>query len=312
MRNKAVLAAFFVVLLALPNLNLNNYILSILTVVFMFAILATSLDLVMGYAGQFSFAHGAFYGIGAYTAAILHRDLGTGFWQNLPLGMACASVFGLILGFPSLRLSGHFLAITTIAFQTIVYLVLTQWTSFTGGQFGIAVPKVGATVLFGRPLFAITTPYAFYYLALAAMTVSVLVAWRLASSRLGKEWQAIRDDELLARMIGIDATRDKLVAFVISAGLAGGAGVLSAYYVQGVSPNDFSIWTSATVVGMVLIGGRGTIVGAVLGAAMLTLLPEILRPIQDFRMVIFGLLMILTVQFLPRGLVSLFDGSRKR
>ena len=295
------LAALALVPLASPS----GYLLHVLIVVFLYVILAAGLDLVMGYCGQYSFAQGAFYGIGAYAAAILHRDLGLDFWQTLPLGVLSAGAFGLLLGIPSLRLSGHFLSITTIAFQTIIYLLLTQWTSFTGGQYGLAVPKVGALSLFGHELFRIEKLREFYFLALAVMAGGLLVAWRLAVSRIGREWRAIHDDELVARAIGINVTRDKLVAFVASAALAGAAGVLVAYYLEGVSPSDFSIWPSATVVAMVIVGGRGTILGPAAGAIVFTLMPEVLRATADYKLIIFGVLMIVMVTFMPMGVAGL-------
>jgi branched-chain amino acid transport system permease protein len=300
----------FAALALVPLVSQSGYVLHVLIVVFLYVILAAGLDLVMGYCGQYSFAQGAFYGIGAYTAAILHRDLGFGFWQTLPLGVLSAGAFGLLLGIPSLRLSGHFLSITTIAFQTIVYIVLTQWTSFTGGQYGVPVPKVGTLSLFGHALFRIENVRGLYFLALAVMALAVLAAWRLAASRIGREWRAIHDDELAARAIGINVTRDKLVAFVASAALAGAAGVLVAYDLEGVSPSDFSIWTSATVVAMVIAGGRGTILGPAAGAIAFTLMPEVLRATADYKLIIFGVLMIVMVTFMPMGIAGLLQRER--
>jgi branched-chain amino acid transport system permease protein len=310
MRGIIAVVAALALLAALPLFTESTHLLSVLIVVFIFAILAAGLDLAMGYCGQYSFAQGAFYGVGAYTAAIMHRDLGLGFLQVLPFGILFAGGFGLIVGIPALRLSGHFLAITTIAFQTIVYLVLTQWTSFTGGQFGIPVPKIGAVSVFGVRIFEVTTTRGMYFVALAVTIVSLAVAWRLGTSRIGREWLAIHDDELLARSIGLNTTAGKLMAFVASAALAGAAGVVAAYYVQGVSPTDFSIWTSATVVAMVIVGGRGSILGPIFGAGALTLLPEVLRPMRDFRLIVFGVLMILMVTFMPRGLAGLLKRER--
>jgi branched-chain amino acid transport system permease protein len=295
------LAALVLVPLASPS----GYTLHVLIVVFLYVILAAGLDLVMGYCGQYSFAQGAFYGIGAYTAAILYRDFGLNFWQVLPLGVVSAGAFGLLLGIPALRLSGHFLSITSIAFQTIVYLLLTQWKSFTGGQYGLPVPKIGALSFLGHELFRVESVRAFYFVALGVMAVALLAAWRLAASRIGREWRAIQDDELVARAIGINVTRDKLVAFVASAALAGAAGVLVAYDLEGVSPSDFSIWTSATVVAMVIAGGRGTIVGPAVGAVVFTLMPEVLRATADYKLIIFGVLMVVMVTFMPMGVAGL-------
>ncbi len=290
----AAVPAVLAVLLGLPLLLGGGYVLHVFSVTYIFVVLAVGLDLVMGFAGQFSFAQGAFYGIGAYTAAILHRDFGTGFWLHLPAGMLVAGGFGLLLALPALRLSGHFLAIVTIAFQTIVYLILLQWTSFTGGPYGIMVP----------PASGFASTESFYYLALGVAAATLLLAWALAGSRLGREWQSLRDDELLARAIGLNTTRAKLAAFVAAAALAGAAGVLIAHDVQGVSPDDFSIATSAAVIAMVLVGGRGTLVGPVLGAAFFTAMPEALRFTADYRLIIYGSLMIVMIVAMPEGVVG--------
>lgn len=288
----------------------GGYVLHVMVIVLIFAVLAAGLDLVTGYCGQFSFAQGAFWGIGAYTAAIMHRDLGTGFWWHLPAGMVVAGISGLLLGIPALRLRGHFLAITTIAFQTIVYLGLSQWTAFTGGQYGLSVPQVGRVTILGLELARIEDIRGFYWLTLVVATLCLLLASRLAGSRLGREWVAIRDDETLARAIGLDATRGKLIAFTASAALAGAAGVLVAHHIRGVSPDDFAIWTSATVLAMVVLGGRGTLVGPVLGAAVLTAMPEVLRATADFKLIIYGVLMIVMITVMPEGVVGRLRRAR--
>jgi branched-chain amino acid transport system permease protein len=302
-------AAALVALAALPAIA-GGYVLHVMVVILLFAILAAGLDLVTGYCGQFSFAQGAFWGIGAYTAAIMHRDLGTGFWWHLPAGVVVAGLSGFLLGIPALRLRGHFLAITTIAFQTIVYLGLSQWTAFTGGQYGLSVPQVGAVTLFGLEVARIEDIRGFYWLTLAVAAACLLIAWRLAHSRLGREWIAIRDDETLARAIGLDATRGKLIAFTASAALAGAAGVLVAHHIRGVSPDDFAIWTSATVVAMVILGGRGTLLGPVLGAVVLTAMPEVLRATADFKLIIYGVLMMAMVTLMPEGVVGRWRRGR--
>lgn len=284
----------------LPLAEPNSYFLHILIIVFIYVVLAVGLDLVFGYCGQYSFAQAAFYGVGGYTAAILSRDLGWGFWSSLPAGVAVAGLFGLLLGIPSLRLAGHFLAIVTIAFQTIVFLLLGSWTDFTGGQYGIALPRIVPFEALGA-----SRELGFYYLSLGAMALAVLIAWRLAYSRIGGEWRAVRDDELLARALGINTTRAKLVAFVASAALAGAAGVLIVYYLEGAYPQDFAIITSATILAMVVVGGRGTIVGPMLGALVFTAMPEALRFTADYKLIIYGTLMVLAMTFLPAGAVGL-------
>ncbi len=279
------------VLAFVPAMGLGGYVLNIMVMIFIFAMLAVSLDLVMGWAGQFSFAHAAFFGIGAYTTAILQRDFGTGFWMNLPAGIVVAGLCGLVLGLPALRLRGHFLAIVTIAFQTIVYLALTQWQSLTGGQFGIEVKPVDGFGSIDR----------FYYLALGLSVVTVVIGWCLTHSRLGQAWQAVRDDEVLARAIGLNTTASKLAAFVVAAGFAGAAGVLIAHHIRGVTPDDFTVLTSATIVAMVVVGGRGTIWGPLLGAVVFTALPEVLGFAANYKLIIYGFLMIVMIIVMPQG-----------
>ena len=300
------------VLLALAPLGIGGYEISVLMMILFYVILAVGLDLVTGYCGQFSFATGAFYGIGAYTAAIMNRDLGTSIWLHLPAGAIVAGSFGFLLGIPALRLTGHFLAIVTIAFQTIMYLTISQWTSFTGGQVGLSLQGSNSVVIFGTKLFELSSVRSYYWLSLAVTVVCILVAWRLVSSRLGREWIAIRDDEKLAQAIGLDTTRGKLTAFVAYAALAGIAGVLTAHALRGVTPDDFTIWISATVVAMMVLGGRGTFVGPILGAILLALLPEFLGRYAEYKMLIYGIILMLGMTLMPEGLVGRLRRSEAR
>jgi branched-chain amino acid transport system permease protein len=298
------LSGLVLLLLAVAPFALGGYETSVLMTMLFFVILAVGLDLVSGYCGQFSFAVGAFYGIGAYTAAIMSRDLGTSVWVHLPAGAIVAGLFGLVLGIPALRLKGHFLAIVTIAFQTIVYLAISQWTSFTGGQVGLSLPNAGAVRIGGATLFEFGSLRSYYWLTLGAAAICLWIADRLLRSRLGREWTAIRDDETLASAVGIDTTRGKLTAFVASAALAGVAGVLTAHALRGVTPDDFTIWISATVVAMMVLGGRGTFIGPILGAVFLTALPEFLGRFAEYKLLIFGVLLVLAITLLPEGIVG--------
>lgn len=302
MRHLLALLVAIGALLLLPAMGPGGYVLNILVMIFIFVMLAVSLDLVMGWAGQFSFAHAAFFGIGAYTTAILARDYGTGIWLNLPAGMLVAGLCGLLLGLPALRLRGHFLAIVTIAFQTIVYLALTQWKGLTGGQFGIEVKPVAGFESIDR----------FYYLALGLSVASVAIGWCLAHSRLGMAWKAVGDDEVLARAIGLNTTASKLAAFVIASALAGAAGVLVAHHIRGVTPDDFTVLTSSTIVAMVVVGGRGTIWGPLLGAVVFTALPEVLGFAANYKLIIYGLLMIVMVIVMPQGVFGAWVGRTKK
>jgi branched-chain amino acid transport system permease protein len=304
MKRHLFLALLAVLLALAPFLVSGSYVISLLILMLAYAILATGLNLVAGFCGQFSFAQGAFFGIGAYTAGIMSRDLHTGFWVHLPAGIIVTGLCGLILGIPALRLKGHFLAIVTIAFQTIVYLGLVQWTSFTGGQNGLALPPVGPVRIFGVTLFTIESLNSNYWMFLAATVLLVFIAWRLVNSRLGREWVAVRDDEVLASAIGLNATRAKLTAFVASAAFAGAAGVMMAHYMGNITPDDYTIWISCTVVAMMIVGGRGTFYGPLLGVALLTLLPETLGDFARYRMLFFGVLLVLAVALLPEGIAG--------
>jgi branched-chain amino acid transport system permease protein len=299
---KLIVLLVLACLAAIPLLTAGGYLLNILVMVFIYVVLAVSLDLTLGYAGQFSFAHAAFFGIGAYTSAIMQRDLGTGIWVNLPVAMVVSGAFGVVLGLPALRLRGHFLAIVTIAFQTIVYLVLSQWTAFTGGQFGLSL----------RPVDGFESVQRFYYLALAVCVVTVAVVWLLTRSRLGQSWKAVRDDEVLARAIGLNTTALKLGAFVLASAFAGAAGVVQAHYIRGVTPDDFTILVSALVVAMVVVGGRGTLWGPLLGAVVFTALPEVLSGAASYKLIIYSVLMIVMVIAMPQGVVGLTLQWRKK
>lgn len=300
MRRPLIFSTLLCALALLPFLGAGGYLLDIMVMIFIYIVLAVSLDLVMGWAGQFSFAHAAFFGLGAYTTAIMQRDLGTGFWVNLPAAMVVAGLCGLVLGLPALRLRGHFLAIVTIAFQTIVYLTLSQWTSFTGGHYGIEVRPVSGFVSIER----------FYYLAMGLSVVTVAISWLLTQSRLGMAWRAVRDDEMLARAIGINTTASKLAAFVLAAAFAGAAGVIVAHHIRGVTPDDFTILTSASIVAMVVVGGRGTVWGPLLGAVVFTALPVLLSSTANYKLIIYGLLMIVMVIAMPQGVFGVWM-SRK-
>ena len=303
----AILAVGFV---AAPFL-LGGYELNVLMVALLYVILAVGLNLATGYCGQFSFAQGAFYGIGGYTAGILSRDVGTGFWMNLPAGIVVTGLFGLALGLPALRLKGHFLAIVTIAVQTLVYLGLVQWNSLTGGQNGLAVPPIGETTLFGVRLFEVSSLRDLYWVALVMAAVFVFVAWRPVHSRLGREWVAVREDETLAGAVGLNTTFAKLTAFVASAAFAGGAGVLNAHAMQGVTPDDFQIWISCMVVAMMVVGGRGTFMGPILGAIALTILPELTGELARYKMLIFGVLLVVCVTVAPEGALGRIRKARE-
>lgn len=302
-----LLAAVAVAALAfVPNFT-GGYWTNVMALVLLNVTVVSGLNLVTGYAGLFSFAQAAFYAIGAYTTAIMARDLGTSLWVNLPSAFVVSAAFGALLALPALRLNGHFLAIVTIAFQTIVYLVLSQWNSFTGGQSGLSI--AGASEFFGIRLFRI---HHYYYLALALSVLVLSLVWLVIHSRMGREWMAVRDDETLARAVGIPTGRAKLTAFAASAGIAGASGVIYAHMMRGVTPDDFTIWLSASLVAMMIVGGKGTFIGPILGATLLTIVPELLGKFAEYKMFLFGIVLVASATVLPHGLVGLWKNLRSR
>lgn len=302
MRSVLVLVLLAIAACALPHVLTSGYFINVAIIALIYVILASSLDIMMGWTGKFSFAHAAFFGIGAYTAAMMQRDFGTDIWVHLPFGMITAALFGILLGLPSLRLQGHFLAIMSIAFQTVVYLTLAQWTDVTGGHYGLPVD-------IGPELSNVST---YYYLTLGCTLVTLIFIWMLTHSRFGETLTAIRDDETLARTIGMNSNAIKIVAFAISSALAGGAGVLMAHHIRGVTPNDFTVMTSATIVAMIVLGGRGKFWGPIVGALTLIILPELLSDLAEYKHVLYGALLIFMIIVMPEGVVGALAKRRAK
>lgn len=292
-----------ILLLGLPWVVTNKYYIHILISVGLYSILALSLNLVTGYAGQLSFCHVAFYGIGAYTGGLLMLRLGVSFWLAILAGALMAAFFGLILGLPTLRLRGDYLAIVTLGFGEIVRLVLINSTELTRGPLGL--PGIPSPNLFGYQ-FSGRVPY--YYLILAFLLLTLFLMRRITNSGIGLSMLAVKHDEIAAESIGIAPIKYKLLAFVLSAAFAGAVGVFYASYVSFISPDTFVYTDSVTILAMVVLGGMASLPGAVLGALVLSAVPEILRAINDYRMVLYGLLMVLMMIYRPQG----FWGMQRR
>ena len=277
----------------------SRYYLQIASVAVVFAVSIVGYDFVLGRAGQLSLSHAAFVGIGAYTSALLAVRLGMPFWISLPAAGIVAALFGFAVGVPSLRLRGHYLAIATLGFGEIVRLVLTHWTAVTNGVDGIAripAPAFGPLVIgdnIGQ-----------YYLGVAILAVLVWVAWRINASKFGLVLVAIREGETAAEVMGIDTGRGKLMAFVLAAFYAGTAGSLYAYLFSYISPETFSLEQSIVMLAMLLLGGIGSIAGAVIGAVVLSFLPEWLRFLKDYYLIVYGIGILLMMSFMPNGIVG--------
>lgn len=297
--NRAALFAGGGALFLVLPLFLNNYYIDILSLAGLYALLAVGLNITVGYAGLLDLGYAAFYGIGAYVYALLSTGIGLSFWLGLPLGGAIAAAFGVILGMITLRLRGDYLAIVTLGFVQIVYLVFNNWDSVTSGPNGIL--SIGRPEL---PGFVLRQPIHFYYLVLALLLVTVLAIYRLTHSQIGRAWIAIREDELAAAAMGINTTQMKVLAFALGAGIAGVAGVFFAAKYTFVSPESFTFLESVRVLSMVVLGGMGSLPGAILGAFLLTVLPELLRGLASYRMLIFGAALVVMMIFRPQGLLG--------
>jgi len=276
-----------------------SYVLRTSVVVLMYIVLALSLNIVLGFAGQLSIGHAAFYAIGAYTTALMMVSLKTPFWIAFLASIVVSALFGLILGVPTLRLRGDYLAITTIGFGEIVRLVLINWTNITRGPAGI--PGIPSPSLFGM---IIKTNTSYYYLILGICAVTVFISIRLLKSRLGRGLLAVRDDEIAAEAMGVNSVVLKILAFTLSAAIAGMAGSFFVTFIHYVNPDNFNYMESVVILCMVVLGGVGNIYGVMLGAAVLTILPEALRDISTYRYAIYGLLLMLMMIIRPQGLID--------
>ncbi len=288
----------------LPLVIHNNYWLGVLTFVAINTMLAVGLNLLMGYAGQVSLGHAAFFGLGAYTSAILTTHCHWSPWLAMGAGVLLTSAVALLVGSPCLRLRGHYLAIATLGFGWIVYIVMQHWDAMTQGTSGIEdIPKLAM----GRLVFD-TDLSRFYLTWVAAFLVLLLVA-NLVNSRMGRAIRALHSSELAAATLGIDVAGVKVGVFVLAAALASLAGSLYAHVVNFISPSTFGFIVSVEIVVMVVIGGMASVWGALLGAASITLLVEWLRGIgqtfprfAEFEVIAHGAILILVMVFLPSGL----------
>lgn len=285
----------------------SSYALHLLILCQIYAVLALALNFQLGSANIPNFATGASYGIGAYTSALLAIHFGISFWLTLPVAALVATAFGFLLGFPSMRTRETYLALVTIAFGIVVYQLLNNftWTGGPNGLVGIPAPSLFGHA-FTQPLvifgYRLPSQANFYYLAAALLALTILSAKRLHNSRVGLAWNALRSDELAARCNGIDVVWYKMLAFGVDAFLAAFAGCLYAFYVSYISPDNFTFLVSVTIMTMVIVGGMDNALGVIVGAFLLTLLPEKLRIFADYRLLFVSVVVILFLMLRPQGL----------
>jgi len=267
-----------------------------------YIMLGLGLNIVVGLAGLLDLGYVAFYAVGAYSYALLNHHFGIGFWTALPIGAGVGVLFGILLGFPVLRLRGDYLAIVTLGFGEIIRLILENWNAFSFGPSGIAnIPRPS---LFGLHLSLQNATIYLYYLMILLVLFTIFVVNRLQDSRIGRAWIALREDEVACEAMGVDRRKTKLTAFALGATWAGMAGVIFAAKTTFINPASFTIWESIIILCIVVLGGMGSIIGVIVGALILILLPEYLRAFSEYRMLIFGGMLVLMMVFRPGGIVS--------
>ncbi|WP_458373527.1 high-affinity branched-chain amino acid ABC transporter permease LivM [Pseudomonas laurylsulfatiphila] len=299
----------------------NAYLLGVVILGLIYVLLGLGLNIVVGLAGLLDLGYVAFYAIGAYGLALGYQYLGLGFWTVLPLAAIIAGLAGCILGFPVLRLHGDYLAIVTLGFGEIIRLVLNNWLSLTGGPNGMPAPLPTFFGLeFGKrakdggvpfhEFFGIAynpdVKYYFIYAVLFLVVLAVLyIKHRLTRMPVGRAWEALREDEIACRSMGLNHVLVKLSAFTIGASTAGLAGVFFATYQGFVNPTSFTFFESALILAIVVLGGMGSTIGVVIAAFVLTVAPELLRGFAEYRVLLFGILMVLMMIWRPRGLIRI-------
>jgi len=294
--------AFVALLVLILPLLFSVYQTNIMTTALMYVVLGLGLNIVVGLAGLLDLGYVAFYAVGAYCYALLDHHFGCGFWIALPLGALLGALFGILLGFPVLRLRGDYLAIVTLGFGEIIRLVLENWNEFSFGPSGIA--NIDRPGLWGIDMTLNESIIFLYYMMVCLVVFTIFMVNRLQDSRIGRAWIALREDEIACQAMGIDKTKTKLTAFALGATWAGMVGVIFAAKTTFVNPASFTFLESAIILSIVVLGGMGSIVGVVIGALVLILLPEYLRAFSDYRMLLFGATMVIMMVFRPQGIIG--------
>ena len=300
---------FGVGLFFIPCIIRSEYHQHLLIISGIYVLLALGLNLIIGYTGQVSLGHAAFYGLGAYTAAILSVRFGSPFWLNLLVAPVVAGIFGILLGLPTIRLAGHYLGIASLTFGIIIEQIFLNWISLTRGPMGITGIQPPRIPFLN---FQFTKKSHYYYTILVITLVVLFLFRRLVAYRTGRAFAAIRENEISAKAMGIYTTYYKVLAFTIAAMIAGVAGCFFAHYILFVSPDSFAFLESINILALTIVGGTGNILGSLVGGLFLTILPEYLRALNEARELIYGALLLLIVIFMPKGLSGFIFALRRR
>jgi branched-chain amino acid transport system permease protein len=299
---------FLLIAVIFPHMGVSTYYLHLVTLSLIWVIMTEGLNVIQGLTGYVSIAQASFFGIGAYASSLLVLRAGLPFWGALPVVLLIAAVAGLIVGYPSLRTQGHYFAIITLAFCTVLWLLMMTLHDVTGGEEGISkIPPPES--IFGIDFSNKTN---FYYLILFVALITIFFVYRLKNSKTGRAFVTIRENEQLAQAVGISLVKYKTMAFVISAVFGGLAGAFFAPYMKFINPTTFGDAYSMNAILAIIMGGSGTIAGPVIGSFLMNFLPEYLRVVESMRMVIYGLMLILITIFLPRGIMGVISSLSGR
>lgn len=298
-RTGLTVSGLCIVLLIWPLVESNPYNLGLSNLIAIYVMVALGLNLFIGYAGQISLGHAAFFAIGAYGSAIGTTTLGWAAWPVMVVVALLSALIALAVGLPALKLSGHYLAMATLGFNIVVYTILVQWDAVTGGPSGFSgIPYLAL----GPMIF--DTEIHFHYLVWTFAMLALLLCLNLVRSGVGRGLAALSEDETAAAALGVDTRRAKVKVFILSAVLAALAGSLFAHCYAFVSPDSFNIFVSVDFVIMVVVGGMGSIWGTLFGAALITMLPEWIEALDTYKDIVHGLILLLILLFLPQGLVT--------
>jgi branched-chain amino acid transport system permease protein len=283
----------------------NNYIILLACTIGIYIIAVSGLDILVGYSGQISLGHAAFYAIGAYSSVIINMQMGVNVWFSMLLGAIIAAIIAACIAIPSVKLVHHFLAMITIAFGEIIRVIFMNWKKVTGGHTGlmnIPSPKIG--------FLTFDNNFSYFYVIYIFVIFFLIVKQRIVHSRTGRALIAVRENETAANGMGINVEAYKVLAFSISAFYTGFAGALYAHFVNFISPETFTLDQSVLFLTMVLFGGAGSLMGSIIAAIMLTLISEYLQIISYYQTLVYGLFLLIIVYYFPHGLIDLFSKGK--
>lgn len=312
MHNRFWLGLLIVFSLIAPRLISVPYFLHLMILALIWVVIAQGQNLIQGFTGYVSIASAGFMGVGAYASTLLCLRLGVSVWAAMACAPVITALIAVFVGYPSLRVKGHYFAIVTLAYNLVIFIVLNNFSSLTGGEGGLTnVPRPESFSLAGIKL-SFEGRESYYYLVLFAAIFATMTCALILRSRIGQVLLAIRQNETLAQAVGIETWHYKLFAFVLSAAFAGLAGALYAHFIGFLNPEPFGVDQSLNAILAVILGGSGTLSGPVIGAFLVVALPEYLRVADTLRLVVYGALLIVTTIYMPRGVVPMFVAGLSR